>query len=295
MNRGRILMQAKKLRQLISQPGLIVAPGAYDAWSARLIEKAGFPVVYMTGYGVSASAIGQPDIGLLTMTEMVNVARNMVNAINIPLIADGDTGYGGILNVIRTVREYEQAGIAAIQMEDQVYPKRCGHMEGKQLVPVEEMITKLRAAVHARKSPDFIIIARTDARAVTGLQDAIARANAYAEVGADVIFLEAPESVEEMKVIAASIDRPLLANMVESGKTPFLDSNALLEIGYKIIIYPVSSLYTVTKAVARTLQKLKNEGTTRNCMDDMVEFKEFNEMIGVQEQRDLEKTFSSMP
>ena len=288
-------MQAKKLRQLISQPGLIVAPGAYDAWSARLIEKAGFPVVYMTGYGVSASAIGQPDIGLLTMTEMVNVARNMVNAINIPLIADGDTGYGGILNVIRTVREYEQAGIAAIQMEDQVYPKRCGHMEGKQLVPVEEMITKLRAAVHARKSPDFIIIARTDARAVTGLQDAIARANAYAEVGADVIFLEAPESVEEMKVIAASIDRPLLANMVESGKTPFLDSNALLEIGYKIIIYPVSSLYTVTKAVARTLQKLKNEGTTRNCMDDMVEFKEFNEMIGVQEQRDLEKTFSSMP
>lgn len=288
-------MQAKKLRQLISQPGLIVAPGAYDAWSARLIEKAGFPVVYMTGYGVSASAIGQPDIGLLTMTEMVNVARNMVNAINIPLIADGDTGYGGILNVIRTVREYEQAGIAAIQVEDQVYPKRCGHMEGKQLVPVEEMITKLRAAVHARKSPDFIIIARTDARAVTGLQDAIARANAYAEVGADVIFLEAPESVEEMKVIAASIDRPLLANMVESGKTPFLDSNALLEIGYKIIIYPVSSLYTVTKAVARTLQKLKNEGTTRNCMDDMVEFKEFNEMIGVQEQRDLEKTFSSMP
>jgi methylisocitrate lyase len=288
-------MQAKKLRQLISQPGLIVAPGAYDAWSARLIEKAGFPVVYMTGYGVSASAIGQPDIGLLTMTEMVNVARNMVNAINIPLIADGDTGYGGILNVIRTVREYEQAGIAAIQLEDQVYPKRCGHMEGKQLVPVEEMITKLRAAVHARKSPDFIIIARTDARAVTGLQDAIARANAYAEVGADVIFLEAPESVEEMKVIAASIDRPLLANMVESGKTPFLDSNALLEIGYKIIIYPVSSLYTVTKAVARTLQKLKNEGTTRNCMDDMVEFKEFNEMIGVQEQRDLEKTFSSMP
>src|SRR5208283_3009249 len=275
MNRGRILMQAKKLRQLISQPGLIVAPGAYDAWSARLIEKAGFPVVYMTGYGVSASAIGQPDIGLLTMTEMVNVARNMVNAINIPLIADGDTGYGGILNVIRTVREYEQAGIAAIQMEDQVYPKRCGHMEGKQLVPVEEMITKLRAAVHARQSPDFIIIARTDARAVTGLQDAIARANAYAEVGADVIFLEAPESVEEMKVIAASIDRPLLANMVESGKTPFLDSNALLEIGYKIIIYPVSSLYTVTKAVARTLQKLKNEGTTRNCMDDMVEFKEF--------------------
>ena len=185
-------MQAKKLRQLISQPILLLPPGAYDAWSARLIEKAGFPVVYMTGYGVSASAIGQPDIGLLTMTEMVNVARNMVNAINIPLIADGDTGYGGILNVIRTVREYEQAGIAAIQVEDQVYPKRCGHMEGKQLVPVEEMITKLRAAVHARKPPDFIIIARTDARAVTGLQDAIARANAYAEVGADVIFLKPP-------------------------------------------------------------------------------------------------------
>lgn len=288
-------MQAKKLRQLLNQPGLIIAPGAYDAWSARLIEKVGFPAVYMTGYGVSASAIGQPDIGLLTMTEMVTQARNMVNAINIPLLADGDTGYGGVLNVVRTVREYEQAGIAAVQLEDQVYPKRCGHMEGKQLIAGEEMTAKIRAAVHARRSPDFVIIARTDARAVSGMQDAIARARAYAEAGADVIFLEAPQSVEEMQAVAAKIDRPLIANMVESGKTPFLTSDALLEIGYKIAIYPVSSLYTVTKTVSRTLQKLKKDGTTRNCADDMVEFHEFNEMVGLQEQRDLEKAFTSGP
>ena len=284
-------MQAKKLHQLLNEPGLIIAPGAYDAWSARLVEMADFPAVYMTGYGVSASVIGQPDIGLLTMTEMVNQARNMANAIHIPLIADGDTGYGGVLNVIRTVHEYEQAGIAAIQLEDQIYPKRCGHMEGKQLIGGDEMVAKIRAAVHARKSPEFTIIARTDARAVNGLDDAVDRSKAYAEAGADVIFFEAPESVEEMRMVARSLDKPLIANMVENGKTPFLTTEVLLEIGYKIVIYPVSTLYTVTRAVARTLESLKNNGTTRECAGDMVEFQEFNEMIGVQKQRDLEKTF----
>ncbi len=284
-------MQAKKLHQLLNEPGLIIAPGAYDAWSARLVEMADFPAVYMTGYGVSASVIGQPDIGLLTMTEMVNQARNMANAISIPLIADGDTGYGGVLNVIRTVREYEQAGIAAIQLEDQVYPKRCGHMEGKQLIAGDEMVAKIRAAVHARNSPEFTIIARTDARAVNGLDDALARAKAYAEAGADIIFFEAPESVEEMRSVARTLDKPLIANMVENGKTPFLTTEALLEIGYKIVIYPVSTLYTVTRAVARTLEMLKIDGTTRNCAENMVEFQEFNEMIGVKKQRDLEKTF----
>jgi 2,3-dimethylmalate lyase len=291
LKRRGYLMQAKKLRQLLNQPGLIIAPGAYDAWSARLIEMVGFPVVYMTGYGVSASVIGQPDIGLLTMTEMVNQARNIANAINIPLIADGDTGYGGVLNVIRTVREYEQAGIAAIQLEDQVYPKRCGHMEGKQLIAGDEMVAKVRAAVHARNSPDVMIIARTDARAVNGLRDAIERTKAYAEAGADIIFLEAPESVEEMRIVAGNIDKPLIANMVENGKTPFLTTDDLQKIGYKIVIYPVSTLYTLTKAVACTLERLKNDGTTQNCVGNMVEFHEFNEMIGVKKQRDLEKTF----
>lgn len=284
-------MQATKLRQLLNKPGLIIAPGAYDAWSARLIEKAGFPAVYMTGYGVSASVIGQPDIGLLTMTEMVNQARNIANAVNIPVIADGDTGYGGVLNVIRTVREYEQAGVAAIQLEDQVYPKRCGHMEGKQLIAADEMVAKVRAAVHARTSPDVMIIARTDARAVIGFEEAIARAKAYVEAGADIIFFEAPESVEEMRMVAKSIQKPLIANLVENGKTPFVATDNLQEIGYKIVIYPVSTIYTVTKAIARMLERLKNDGTTQTCAEDMVEFHEFNEMIGLGEQRGLEKTF----
>lgn len=284
-------MQATKLRQLLNKPGLIIAPGAYDAWSARLIEKAGFPAVYMTGYGVSASVIGQPDIGLLTMTEMVNQARNIANAVNIPVIADADTGYGGVLNVVRTVREYEQAGIAAIQLEDQVYPKRCGHMEGKQLIPRDEMVAKVRAAVHARTWPDVMIIARTDARAVIGFEDAIARARAYVEAGADIIFFEAPQSVEEMRMVAKSIDKPLIANLVENGKTPFITSDKLQEIGYKIVIYPVSTIYTVTTAITRMLDRLKNDGTTQKCAEGMVEFHEFNEMIGLGEQRDLEKTF----
>lgn len=284
-------MKAKKLRELLNQPGIIRAPGAYDAWSAKLVEMAGFPAVYMTGYGVSASVLGKPDIGLLTMTEMVTQAKNMAAAVEIPLIADGDNGYGGVLNVVRTVQEYERAGIAAIQLEDQVFPKRCGHMEGKQLIPKEEMVAKVRAAVYARQSNDFVIIARTDARAVNGFEDAIARAQAYADAGADVIFFEAPQSVEEMKNVAKLIKKPLFANMVEKGKTPFLTASELEEIGYKIVIYPVSTLYAATKAIAGVLETLKNEGTTQNYLDRMVEFPEFNEMIGVKQHRDLEKTF----
>ncbi len=284
-------MQAKQLRKLLSSPGIIRAPGAYDAWSARLVEMAGFPAVYMTGYGVSASVIGQPDIGLLTMTEMVAQAGNMAAALSVPLIADGDNGYGGVLNVVRTVREYEGAGVAAIQLEDQVLPKRCGHMEGKQLVPKAEMVSKVRAAVHARKDPDFVIIARTDARAVNGFDDAVERALAYGEAGADVIFFEAPQSEEEMTTVAKTIRQPLLANMVEHGKTPFLSGERLAAIGYKIVIYPVSTLYAVTKAVTDMLTALKGADTTEVCRERMVKFPEFNELIGLAKARELEKSF----
>lgn len=284
-------MQAKALRKLLNSPGIIRAPGAYDAWSARLVEMAGFPAVYMTGYGVSASVIGQPDIGLLTMTEMVAQARNMAAAVGVPVIADGDNGYGGVLNVVRTVREYEGAGVAAIQLEDQVLPKRCGHMEGKQLVPKAEMVSKVRAAVHARRDPDFVIIARTDARAVNGFDDAVERALAYAEAGADVIFFEAPQSEAEMETVARVIGKPLLANMVEHGKTPFLTGERLAAIGYKIVIYPVSTLYAVTKAVQGLLADLKGADTTGGCRDRMVAFPEFNELIGLETARELEKSF----
>jgi methylisocitrate lyase len=285
-------MKAERLRDLLKEPGIVRAPGAFDAWSARLVEMAGFPAAYMTGYGASASVIGRPDIGLMTMTEMVMQAKNMASAVDIPVIADGDTGYGGILNVIRTVQEFEAAGAAGLQLEDQVFPKRCGHMEGKQLISKDEMTAKIKAAVVARRSEAFVIVARTDARAVTGLKDAIARAMAYAEAGADVLFVEAPQTVEEMEEIAGALKLPLIANMVEKGRTPFLTADELEKIGYKIAIYPVSMLYAATQAMIRLLQRLKAEGSTANCLDDLVGFEEFNELIGAERMRALEKKFS---
>ena len=285
-------MKGKKLRELLKAPGIVRAPGAFDAWSARLVEMAGFSAVYMTGYGASASVLGKPDIGLMTMSEMARQAGNMASAVDIPLIADGDTGYGGVLNVMRTVREFEKAGVAALQLEDQVFPKRCGHMEGKQLISKDEMAAKIRAAVDARRSDDFVIIARTDARAVAGLEDAIARALAYADAGADVLFVEAPRTVTEMEEIFRVIKLPLIANMVEKGKTPFLPADELERIGYKIAIYPVSTLYAATKAMMKVLNRLKEEGSTENCLEDLVGFEEFNNLVGVETMRILEKKFS---
>jgi methylisocitrate lyase len=284
-------MKRKKLRELLKAPGIIRAPGAFDAWSARLVEMAGFSAVYMTGYGASASVIGKPDIGLMTMSEMAIQAGNMASAVDIPLIADGDTGYGGVLNVMRTVHEFEKAGVAALQLEDQVFPKRCGHMEGKQLIPKEEMAAKIRAAAEARKSDDFVIIARTDARAVTGLEDAIARALAYADAGADILFVEAPRTVTEMEEIFRAVKLPLIANMVEKGKTPLLPADELERIGYRIAIYPVSTLYAATKAMMKVLNRLKEEGSTENCLEDLVGFEEFNKLVGVETVRALEKKF----
>lgn len=284
-------MQAKKLRQLLNQEGIIMAVGAHDVWSARLIEMAGFPAVFMTGYGASASLLGQPDIGLLTMSEMADQARRMAAAIDIPILADADTGYGGALNVVRTVKEYENAGIAAIQMEDQVLPKRCGHMEGKQVIPKEEMAAKIKAAVYARKSDDFAIIARTDARAINGLDDALERAQAYAEAGADIIFVEAPQSIEEMKKIAQVIKKPLMANMVEGGKTPFLTGKQLEDMGYKISHYPDSTVFTMTKAIRDMLAAFKQADTTLVWEQNMTTFNEFNELLGLTKVRNIEKTF----
>lgn len=284
-------MQAKKLRQLLTQPGIIRAPGAYDAMSAKLIELAGFPAVYMTGYGVTASLLGQPDIGLLSMTEMVTQAGNITAAVSIPVIADADTGYGGVLNVVRTVREYERIGVAAVQLEDQVLPKRCGHMEGKQMIPKAEMVSKIKAAVYARKNEDLVIIARTDARATNGFEDALERAQAYAAAGADVIFFEAAQSVEEMNKVARTIAKPNMANMVENGKTPDLTGEQLAAMGYKIVIYPDSTIFTVTKALQEMLAALKKDDTTKTFAEHMTKFPEFNEVVGLAKARALEKTF----
>ncbi|MCI9264535.1 MAG: isocitrate lyase/PEP mutase family protein [Oscillospiraceae bacterium] len=285
------MSKAKKLRELLAGDKIVMAPGAYDAWSARMVEAAGFSAVYMTGYGVSASTLGMPDIGLISYNEIVTAARNICNATSIPVIADADNGYGSALNVVRTVSGYEDAGVCGIQLEDQVMPKRCGHMEGKQLVPKEEMVAKIRAAVYARKNPDTVIIARTDAIAVNGFEDAIDRAVAYKEAGADVIFVEALQNREQVESTAKLVGAPLMANMVENGKTPLDTAENLYKMGFRIAIYPVVTLYPATKAMAEVLQILKENEDLRPCMEYEVDFPTFNKMIGVQQWRDLEKTF----
>ena len=282
----------KQLRKMLKEDGIIKAPGAYDAWSAKLVEAAGYSCVYMTGYGVSASVLGKPDIGLITLPEMATMAKHMVEAVHIPVVADADTGYGSTLNVVRTVQEYEAAGVAAIQLEDQVMPKRCGHMEGKELVTEEEMVAKLRAAVKARQDPDLVIIARTDARAVLGIEAAIERSRAYIAAGADVIFFEAPQSREEMELINRELKVPMLANMVDNGKTPFLAAEKLRAMGYKLVIYPVVPLYAATKACLDILRELDQRGSTSGLQDRLVDFPTFNRMIGLQEFRALERSFN---
>jgi len=231
------------------------------------------------------------DIGLLTMTEMVARVRNFVMAVDIPVIADGDTGFGNAMNVMRTVSEYEAAGAAAIQLEDQVAPKRCGHMMGRQVISIEEMVGKIQAAVAARKDPDFIIIARTDARTPHGIEEAIKRGKAYEAAGADVLFIESPESVEEMSMITSSFNIPVLANMVEGGRTPMLTVQELQEMGYDLVIFPTASTYSTAQAMFKLMKELKNAGTTKHIMDQMIPFSEFNDLIGLSAVREIEKKF----
>ena len=250
-----------RLRQMLRDPGIIVAPGAYDGFSARLIEAAGFRAIYMTGAGTAASHLGQPDLGLATLTEMASHASHLASCVSLPLIADADTGYGNALNVVRTVREYEKAGVAGLHIEDQVAPKKCGHIAGKQVISTKEFADKVRAAAEYRTDADFVIIARTDARAVTGLDDAIDRANRYAEAGADVIFVEAPQSAEEIARIAREVKAPLLANMVPGGKTPGLPVSELERIGFKIVIFPAVCMGAAIPAIERALATLKTTGS----------------------------------
>jgi len=287
------MLNTTRLRELLVQRGLLVAPGAYDALSARLIAQAGFPAVYMTGFGTAASVLGQPDVGLLTMSEMVSRAAALAAVVgDRPLIADADTGYGNPINVRRTVREYERAGVAAIHIEDQVWPKKCGHMEGKQVISVDEMVQKIRAAVDARQDPDFVIIARTDANAVYGLEDALRRGRAYREAGADVIFIEAPRSIEELRAIAQAFpDVPLLYNWAESGKTPLLPLEEIHALGFKLVIFPVSMLFAATQALLDLLEALKQGQTPLAFAERMVTFSQFTDQIGLPEIQALERRY----
>lgn len=282
-----------KLRKRLAQSKILIAPGAHDVLTAKIIEKTGFEAVYMTGYGTSASLLGRPDVGLLTMTEMVQRASNIVEAVNIPVIADGDTGYGNAVNVMRTVREYEKAGVACIQLEDQVAPKKCGHMLGREIISKEEMVGKIKAACNARKDPDFMIMARTDARTNYGIDEAIERGKLYEKAGADILFIESVESKEEMKKVTSSFNVPVLANMIEHGRTPFFSASELEKIGYNLVIFCVSSTYVTAKAVTDLMKTLKAEGTTKSFMDKMIPFEEFNKLIGLPEVRNIEKQYAT--
>lgn len=281
------------LKQLLKAPELLVAPGAYDVLSAKIIEHCGFKAVYMTGYGTSASVLGQPDVGLLTMSEMVERARNIAEAVEVPVLADGDTGYGNPLNVIRTVREYEKAGVCAIQLEDQVFPKRCGHMLGRRVIPKAEMVQKIKAAVDTRKDEDFVIIARTDARTVHGLEEALERGKAYEEAGADLLFIESPESLDEMRRINETFpNTPTLANMLEGGRTPIPTTDELQAMGFGIAIYCTGPLYAAALAVRNYMNHLKTNKTTADYYDQLVTFPEFNAFIGLDRYNELSARYS---
>jgi 2,3-dimethylmalate lyase len=272
-----------KLRQLLREPGIIVAPGAYDCLTAKLIEREGFPAVYMTGAGTALTRLGKPDLGFATLSEMVSNAAAMAAIVSIPLIADADTGYGGSLNVYRTVREYERAGVAALHIEDQVFPKRCGHLDGKQVVASEEMVIKLRAAVEARTDEDFVVIARTDALAVTGIDDTLRRCQAYVEAGADVLFVEAVRSQEEIERLVREVTVPLLYNFVEHGKSPLLPIMELQRLGFKIVIFPGSIMLAVLPLVCEILGEIKQQGTTEELLHRMTNVVELFETMGLSE------------
>jgi 2,3-dimethylmalate lyase len=286
--------RGSKLRELLDAGEMVLAPGCYDALGARLVEEAGFPAVYMTGFGSAASRLGRPDVGLLGLSEMVDNARRIAQATELPVIADADTGYGNPINVIRTVREYELAGVSAIHLEDQVMPKKCGHMEGKQVVAADEMAAKVAAAVAARRSGDFLIIARTDARAVEGLDGALGRARLYRDAGADVLFVEAPQSVEEITAVAHAFpDVPLLFNYAEGGKTPPVTHEFLRELGFGIVIFPITTLLVATSAMRGALARIKTDGSPVEMLPGLLGFGEFLEFIGLSEIHELDRRFGA--
>ena len=283
----------RRLRELLAAGRPLLAPGAYDALSARLVEEAGFDVVYMTGFGTTASLIGRPDVGLLSGTEMAENAQRIVAAVDLPVIADADTGYGNAINVVRTVQLYERAGVAALQLEDQVAPKKCGHMSGKAVIGTEEMVGKIRAAVSARRDPDLVVIARTDAVAVSGVADAVARARAYADAGADVLFVEAPTSEEDIAWVAGELQgvAPLVFNWAEGGRTPPLSLERITELGFALVIYPIGTLLAATAGIRSVLATLRADGTPTAAMASLPTFDQFTDLIGLPEVQALEQRF----
>jgi 2-methylisocitrate lyase-like PEP mutase family enzyme len=277
----------RRVRELLGAPGVIRSLGAHDVFTARLVEAAGLETVFIGGFGTSASLLGLPDVGFLTLTEMADAVGRMARRVSIPVVADGDTGHGDLHNVVRTVREFEAAGAAGILLEDQVTPKRCGHFAGKRVIPAADMVLKLRAALDARREPDFVLIARTDARAVEGLAGAIDRANRYAEAGADVCFIEAPEGRAELEEIPRAVRHPLLVNMLTGGVTPILPVDELGRLGYKIVVCPIESLLVTATAVQRLIRALLTRGRVDLPPEEMMTFAQVKDLLGLDEVLDL--------
>ncbi len=288
------MTKGQKLREILSDPGILVLPGVYDCVSAKLCEKAGFKVAFTSGFGISAALLGKPDFGFLTSTEMLWSVGRIVDSLDIPVVVDIDTGYGNPLNVHKTVEDVVRIGGGGIILEDQEWPKKCGHFEGKRVISAAEHVEKIHAAVEARGDSGLVIIGRTDARASMGIDEAIRRGRAYYEAGADIVFVEAPESMEEIKEIARAFEEDvhLFANMVEGGKTPSLSSRELEELGYKIVVYPLAGLFSATKALESCFKYLADNGSTQG-FSEMVDFKDFERVVDTGKYRELESKFKA--
>jgi methylisocitrate lyase len=285
--------KANLIRQLVTAKGTLVMPGVYDALSAKIAARAGFEVIFITGYSLSATLLGEPDFGLLTQTEMLLAAQRICSIAELPVIVDADTGYGNAINVIRTVKELIRIGAAGMFLEDQAWPKRCGHMKGKQVIPLEEQIMKLRAAIEAKEDSDLYVVARTDARQALGLKEAIRRGVAFKESGADAVFIEAPQSKEEMREIARTVPSPLVANMIERGVTPLMGPEELRELGFQLIVWPLSPLYASAKALKDVYTTLREKGTTQEMMARLISFDEFHDIVGLENKYALDAKYKS--
>lgn len=287
------MKKSAAFRKMLDEPGVIVMPGAYDALSAKIIEAVGFKAIIHTGYGTAASLLGMPDIGLVSFGEMVHRVASIARAVKIPVIGDADTGYGNAVNVYRTVKEYVWAGASGLFIEDQVWPKRCGHMFGKMIIDKEQMVGKVAAACDARKEedPDFVIGARTDAIAVEGIDEAIERAELYRKAGADFIFIEAFENVEQMERAVREVKAPLMLNLIEGGRTPLVSVSEAEKLGFKIVIFPLTALYSAAKAMLETLMTLKEEGSAQTYLSRLMTFPEFAKIVEVGKFRDLEDKY----
>ena len=286
-------IKKRDLRNRIEQGEFICAPGVFDLISARIADRLEFPALYMTGYGVVASSLGLPDAGLAGYSDMVERVDRIASATSTPVIADGDTGYGGLLNVDHTVRGYERAGACAIQLEDQASPKKCGHTPDRKVIPVEDMVSKIKVALNARGSENFLIIARTDSRTGLGIEEAIRRGQAFADAGADIIFVESPESVEEMAEIGRRIEKPLLANIVVGGSTPLLSIDELSDMGYQLAIFPGSAFLAMGAAVESVYTHIKSTGSTADLETPLYDFQAFNQLMGFDKVWKFEETWHS--